>query len=84
MKKSMILGAILAVSLTVLFVACSKNKDCECVVSMYDNSGYPRSVTVSINDYDGSCGSISWSEIMSHVGGDRTDFSNMSKNCYEK
>ena len=51
---------------------------------MYDNSGYPRSITVSINDYDGSCGSISWSEIMSHVGGDRTDFSNMSKNCYEK
>jgi len=80
-KKSMILGAILCVSLTVLLVACSKTKNCDCILEDLDTHA---TVTVSFSDYDKECSSISYSEIMSKVGGDRTDFSGLAKNCYEK
>lgn len=81
MKKVMVLGAILCVSLTVLLVACSKTKNCDCILEDLETHA---TASVSFNDYDGECSSISYSEIMSKVGGDRTDFSGLAKNCYEK
>lgn len=77
----MFLGAIIGVSLMVLLVACSKSKNCDCLLEDLDTHA---TATVSFTDYDGECSSISYSEIISKVGGDRTDFSGLAKNCYER
>lgn len=75
----MILGAILSVSLTVLLIACSKKKDCECQIEYMGQS-----TSVSFSDYDGECSSISFSEIVNHVGGDATSSAGYHWHCYER
>lgn len=84
MKKiKLFLGAILCVALSVAFVACSKT-DCECMVSFDDGSYSGINQTISMNDYDGECSSISLNEIASHVGGYVDDPRDYAYSCYEK
>lgn len=78
-KKSMILGAIFCVTLTIAFVACSKSHNCECMVSYRGQT-----MTISMGEQDKECSSITFRDIVSHVGGDATDPTGYSWNCYEK
>lgn len=83
-KKSMLLGAILCVAITILLSACSKGKNCDCTVSYYDDDYYTQNTTVSFSDYDGDCRSITFREIVDHVGGDATNSSDYDWLCYER
>lgn len=80
------LGIILSLSLAVIFVSCSKEEDnkkysCECLVS-WDYTG--ESHTISMGTGSKPCKSLSFSDIVNHVGGDETDSSEYSWTCYDK
>ncbi|MBQ9417886.1 MAG: hypothetical protein IJU19_04815 [Bacteroidales bacterium] len=80
-RKSMILGAILCVALTVVFVACSKTHNCECLLG-WNYTGETH--TISMGEVEKECSSITFSDIVSHVGGDATGASEYRWSCYEK
>ncbi len=85
MKSPIIyLGIILGFALAVFFVACSNDEEdktysCECLVT------YQRqTLTVSMGQGHKECKSLSFKDIVSHVGGDATDSSEYSWMCYDK
>lgn len=84
-KTSIILGTVLALSMAVFFVACSKEEDktysCECFVTWYETG---ESHTISMGTGSKECKSLSFSDIVSHVGGDATNASEYNWYCYEK
>lgn len=82
-KTSIILGTVLALSMAVFFVACSKEKtySCECFVTLnYTGESH----TISMGTGSKECKSLGFNDIISHVGGDATNASEYSWSCYEK
>ncbi|MBP5541369.1 MAG: hypothetical protein J6X88_06930 [Bacteroidales bacterium] len=80
-KKSMILGVILCVSLTIVLAACSKEYSCECLVTWHVTG---ETQTISMGTGEKECSSLGFSDIVSHVGGNATDAYNYTWSCYEK
>lgn len=80
-KTSIILGTVLALSMAVFFVACSKEYSCECLVTWYETG---ETHTISMGTGSKECKSLSFSDIISHVGGDATNASEYNWSCYEK
>lgn len=83
---SVYLGILLGITIVSVFAACSKDDDekkysCECLVT-WDVTG--ETLTVSMGQGSKECRSLSFRDIVSHVGGDETDSSKYHWTCYEK
>lgn len=87
MKNSSIyLGIILGLTIISVFAACSKDDDekqysCECLI-YWDVTGETH--TISMGTGTKECKSLSFKDIVSHVGGDATDSSEYEWKCYDK
>ena len=78
----MILSTALCIGLTIAFVSCSKTYDCECLVSHKELN---ETITVSMGEVEKKCSSITWHDIISHLGyGDERAEPYHTWSCYEK